>query len=76
MSLWCLLAAPLLVGNDLSRMTPETLALLTDAEAIAVHQEPLGIQGHRREKSDVGVFKFSFTTQVRSHGVVMIKVRP
>jgi alpha-galactosidase len=47
MSLWCLLAAPLLAGNDLSKMTPETLALLTNPEVIAVDQDPLGIQGHR-----------------------------
>jgi alpha-galactosidase len=47
MSLWCLLAAPLLAGNDLSKMTPETLALLTNPEVIAVDQDPLGIQSHR-----------------------------
>jgi len=47
MSLWCLLAAPLLAGNDLSKMTPETLAILTNSEVIALDQDPLGIQGHR-----------------------------
>jgi alpha-galactosidase len=47
MSLWCLLAAPLLAGNDLSKMTPETLAILTNPEVIALDQDPLGIQGHR-----------------------------
>jgi alpha-galactosidase len=45
MSLWCLLAAPLIAGNDLTRMTPETLAILTNAEAIAVDQDPRGTQG-------------------------------
>lgn len=47
MSLWCLLAAPLLAGNDLSKMTPDTLAILTNPEVIAVDQDALGIQGHR-----------------------------
>jgi len=47
MSLWCLLAAPLLAGNDLSKMTPETLAILTNPEVIALDQDPLGVQGHR-----------------------------
>jgi alpha-galactosidase len=47
MSLWCLLAAPLLAGNDLSKMTPETLAILTNPEVIAVDQDALGTQGHR-----------------------------
>jgi len=47
MSLWCLLAAPLLAGNDLSKMTPETLAILTNPEVIAVDQDAKGIQGRR-----------------------------
>jgi alpha-galactosidase len=47
MSLWCLLAAPLIAGNDLSKMTPETLALLTNREVIAVDQDELGVQGRR-----------------------------
>jgi hypothetical protein len=45
MSLWCLLAAPLLAGNDLRKMTPETIAILTNPEAIAVDQDPAGKQG-------------------------------
>jgi alpha-galactosidase len=46
-SLWCLLAAPLIAGNDLAAMTPEIHAILTNAEVIAVDQDPLGIQGRR-----------------------------
>jgi len=47
MSLWCLLAAPLLAGNDLSKMTPETMAILTNPEVIAVDQDSKGVQGRR-----------------------------
>ena len=47
MSLWALLAAPLLAGNDLSTMTPETTAILTNREIIAVDQDPRGVQGDR-----------------------------
>ncbi|MGA8108845.1 MAG: glycoside hydrolase family 27 protein [Acidobacteriaceae bacterium] len=47
MSLWAILAAPLLAGNDLSKMTPETLAILTNKEVIAVDQDSLGKQGDR-----------------------------
>jgi alpha-galactosidase len=47
MTLWVILAAPLLAGNDLSKMTPETLAILTNRDVIAVDQDKLGIQGHR-----------------------------
>lgn len=46
-SLWAILAAPLIAGNDLRSMTPETHDLLTNKEVIAVDQDPLGIQGHR-----------------------------
>ncbi|THD64382.1 glycoside hydrolase family 27 protein [Phenylobacterium sp.] len=47
MSLWALLAAPLLAGNDLSKMTPDTLAILTNREVIAIDQDPAGHQGDR-----------------------------
>jgi alpha-galactosidase len=47
MSLWAILAAPLLAGNDLSTMTPETTAMLTNKEVIAIDQDPLGKQGDR-----------------------------
>ena len=44
-SLWCLLAAPLLAGNDLSAMSAETLEILGNREVIAIDQDPLGQQG-------------------------------
>lgn len=47
MSLWAILAAPLLAGNDLSTMTPETIAMLTNREVIAIDQDAAGKQGDR-----------------------------
>ena len=47
MTLWCILAAPLLAGNDLTKMTKETLETLTNPEVLAVDQDSLGVQGHR-----------------------------
>jgi alpha-galactosidase len=44
---WCLFSAPLMAGNDLTSMTPEVKALLTNPEAIAIDQDPLGIQGRK-----------------------------
>jgi alpha-galactosidase len=44
LSLWAILAAPLLAGNDLTSMTPETVALLTNREVIAIDQDPAGKQ--------------------------------
>lgn len=47
MSLWCLLAAPLISSTDLTKLTPDELAILTNPEVIAVDQDPAGVQGHR-----------------------------
>jgi alpha-galactosidase len=47
MALWAILAAPLLAGNDLSMMTPETVAILTNRDVIAVDQDRAGTQGDR-----------------------------
>lgn len=47
MSLWALLAAPLLAGNDVRSMTAETKEILTNREVIAVDQDSKGVQGHR-----------------------------
>ena len=47
MSLWAILAAPLLAGNDLSAMSPETVALLTNKEVLAIDQDSAGKQGNR-----------------------------
>ena len=59
-SLWAILAAPLLAGNDLSTMTPETVALLTNNDVIAVDQDAAGKQGDR----------------VTSEGPIEVWVRP
>jgi alpha-galactosidase len=46
-SLWCMLAAPLIAGNDVRHMSPEIRAILTNRDVIAVDQDPLGHQGFR-----------------------------
>jgi alpha-galactosidase len=51
-SLWAMLAAPLIAGNDLDHMTPETLAILTNRDVIAVDQDPLGYEGTRVAHED------------------------
>ena len=47
MSLWCILAAPLIAGNDLTRMNDTTKSILLNREVIAVDQDELGIEGDR-----------------------------
>jgi alpha-galactosidase len=46
-SLWSILAAPLIAGNDLRDMKPEIHDILTNKEVIAVNQDPLGSEGRR-----------------------------
>ena len=50
-SLWCLQAAPLLIGCDMTELDEFTLALLTNTEVIDVDQDPLG-QAARRIQQD------------------------
>lgn len=57
MSLWVILAAPLLAGNDLSKMTEADKSLLMNKEAIAIDQDSLGKQGDRLyESGDLDVW--------------------
>lgn len=43
-TLWCMLAAPLMAGNDLHAMDKDILNVLNNKDAVAVNQDPLGIQ--------------------------------
>jgi len=46
-SLWALIKSPLLIGCDLTKVSADTLAILSNKEVIAVSQDSLGVQGHR-----------------------------
>lgn len=46
-SLWCMLAAPLFAGNDLSTMESANREILTNKELIGIGQDPLGKQGFK-----------------------------
>jgi alpha-galactosidase len=47
MGLWAMLASPLLAGNNLSQLTPEITAILTNREILAIDQDTLGKQAER-----------------------------
>jgi alpha-galactosidase len=49
-SLWCLLAAPLIFSGDITRLDEFTLGLLTNDEVIDIDQDPLGKPGQRVAK--------------------------
>jgi hypothetical protein len=49
-SLWCILASPLMAGNDLRSMAESARTILTAPEVIAVNQDPRGFQGYKVRK--------------------------
>jgi alpha-galactosidase len=58
MSLWSILAAPLLAGHDVRSMTDATKEILTNREVIAIDQDKLGAQGYRiRQDGELEVWK-------------------
>ncbi|MGH0188065.1 UNVERIFIED_CONTAM: hypothetical protein FKN15_027735 [Acipenser sinensis] len=58
MALWSVLAAPLFMSNDLRTLSPEAREILQNKLAIAINQDPLGVQGRRvlKLKSGIQVF--------------------
>jgi alpha-galactosidase len=56
-SMWAMLAAPLLAGNDLPNMTPEVRAILTNRDVIAIDQDRLGREAtHVYSEGEVDVW--------------------
>ncbi|MFW5761443.1 MAG: glycoside hydrolase family 27 protein [Cyclobacteriaceae bacterium] len=56
-SLWSILAAPLMLGNDVRNMSNEVLNIITNKEVIAVNQDVLGKQGKKvRDDGDLEVW--------------------
>ncbi|MEO9022136.1 MAG: glycoside hydrolase family 27 protein [Ginsengibacter sp.] len=53
MSLWCIMASPLIATNDVRNMNDETNRILLNEEAIAIDQDALGKQGERKIKNDL-----------------------
>ena len=53
-SLWCLMASPLLLSCDLTQLDDFTLGLLTNDEVLDLHQDPLGQPGRRVEGGGAG----------------------
>lgn len=51
-TMWCMLAAPLMAGNDLKNMTQQTHDILTNADVIDINQDALGIQGFKYLSED------------------------
>lgn len=57
MSLWCLMASPLIAGNDIRNMSKSAKEILLNSEIIAVNQDALGKQARKiRDNGDTEVF--------------------
>lgn len=62
MSMWCMLAAPLMMGCDVREMSDATKTILLNKDIIAIDQDPLGKQGFRVYRKDgLEVFKKPLT---------------
>lgn len=59
-TLWAMLCAPLLMGNDLVHMSQETRAILLNKEVIALNQDPLGVQALKYKTEQDGALEFWF----------------
>lgn len=46
-TLWCMMASPLILGNDIRDMNDATKSIIMNKEVIAIDQDPLGVQGWR-----------------------------
>ncbi|OYQ49300.1 alpha-galactosidase [Flavobacterium aurantiibacter] len=46
-ALWCMMASPLIAGNDITKMNQQTRDLLTNRDLIAINQDELGLQGFK-----------------------------
>jgi alpha-galactosidase len=51
-TMWCMLAAPLIAGNDIRNMSVETKDVLTNKEVIAIDQDSLGVEGFKYSAKD------------------------
>lgn len=43
-TMWCILSSPLALGNDMTKMSDQTIKILTNKDVVAVNQDPYGIQ--------------------------------
>lgn len=50
--MWCVMAAPLMMGGDIRHMTEATRTTLTNKDVIAIDQDSLGKQGYRVMRKD------------------------
>ena len=76
-SMWAMLAAPLLAGNDLPNMKPEVRAILTNRDVIAIDQDRLGREATRAySDGEVDVWTRTLSGGAMAIAVVNAGTRP
>ncbi|MFG4003312.1 glycoside hydrolase family 27 protein [Flavobacterium aquidurense] len=72
-SMWCILNSPLLAGNDLRKMSQQTIGILTNKEVIALNQDAGFHQGKRIYKSgDIEVWIKSLGNASTSYAIAIL----
>lgn len=82
-SMWCMVAAPLIAGNDLTTMKEDIRKILTNKEIIAINQDSLGKQGRRiKKEGDIEVWckelsgnRFAVALLNRGENIDTIKIK-
>jgi len=75
-SMWCMMAAPLLIGCDLTKLDPFTLAILTNDEVLDIDQDPLGKAASRISKDNNGAEIWARELSDGTHAVALLNTRP
>ncbi len=73
-TLWCLMKAPLLLGNDLRTQSEDVLQIITNEELIAWDQDPLGKQGYKRSTHYLDVRTILETSVTEKTSEVRVEV--
>mgnify|MGYP002624650039 FL=1 len=66
-ALWCFMSSPLLIGCDLAYLPEDTRTLITNAELIALNQDPLGLQPHVVQHDGEGYVLVKDIKALRGH---------
>lgn len=73
MSLWAVSGAPIIIGADLTKLDADTSSILSNADAIAIDQDPLGLQGVKVKEISFGLEVWSkFLSGPGSRAVLLL----
>jgi hypothetical protein len=72
MSLWAILGGPLLVGADLTKLTPAAVATLTNREVLAIDQDALGLQALKVSEPAAGLEVWSKPLSTPGRSAVLL----